>query len=501
MKLLTIGIDGGTKKIIEDMPMPFTQNLFSNSNFRELDEDLISRGWAEILTGENAPQNKAFYLAPCADGSYNFSYSYSKSDMVSASSSTPLWERLNELGVSVGLLNIPTTGPADQVNGFIVAGGGGGLKAGGPIPAGMVYPENFESVLKKNNYIFDIRLPGGTHTASEFLKKITAAEENQKNTFIELAKKVRPKFGFHCFRMTTEIQYLARYEIELLAENIKKSREKSIEFRPAKEIQKFLINHFKQLDNHIRNIFEELKPESYIFIGDHSTALFKHEGNIDVWLAREGYLSRMSKKRLFMSRASNFLKKKSKSFLRSTNLTEKSRKMAFRNPITRFSKSKTSAFGTFYEIGNFAGIFINDKERFGGPVKSEVTAKQLVNDICSKLNSDPTAISYGLKANPYRENFQNSAFQKFMPDIKIDKSDTIYFSGRRWEFIVNNPNLKPLDESLSEIRYPHSGVKGRDPLFVYSKNLENLFSDNDPNDLRVAYRLICRFFDHQKKHG
>ena len=77
MKLLVIGIDGGTRKIIDDMPMPFTQGLFARSASRDLDEDLISRGWAAILTGEHASTNKAFYLMPVAAGGLDFNASYS----------------------------------------------------------------------------------------------------------------------------------------------------------------------------------------------------------------------------------------------------------------------------------------------------------------------------------------------------------------------------------------------------------------------------------------
>src|SRR5690554_8220511 len=102
MKLLVIGIDGGTKSILEGMPMPFTQSLFKGAASKHLEEDLISRGWAEALTGEHASTNKGFYLMPCADGSYDFSGSYSKSDMVSASSNKAIWNLLNENGVSVG---------------------------------------------------------------------------------------------------------------------------------------------------------------------------------------------------------------------------------------------------------------------------------------------------------------------------------------------------------------------------------------------------------------
>jgi predicted AlkP superfamily phosphohydrolase/phosphomutase len=491
MKLLVIGIDGGTKEIIEGMPMPFTQSLFKDSISKNLDEDLISRGWAEALTGEHAASNKAFYLMPCADGSYDFSASYSKSDMVSASTNKTIWKRLNDSNVSVGIVNVPTTGPADDVNGFIIAGGGGGVKATGGVPDGMVYPPKYKGVLEKNNYVFDVRLPGGETTVSGFLKKIGQAERVQKDTFVELSKIENPQFGFHCFRITTEVQYLARYEIDRCIKKISECKERGVNFEPSTELEKNLVNHYKGLDESIKSIFKELNPENYLFIGDHSTALFEHEGNLDVWLSDNGYLNKLSRQEVFIQRAWRFL-----NFKVLTILGKKLKPKAtlVRRPITRFSRRKSQAFGTFYDSGNFAGIFINDKDRFGGPVKSHQSSNELVRKICKDFNADSTAVRFGLEAKPYRALHDGAPYQHLMPDIKIHKPDSIYFSSRRWKFVTENPNLKPLEENLQGIRYPHAGSKGSDPLFVYSKGLEPLIIDGDPNDLRLAYRLISRFF-------
>ncbi|MEW8138593.1 MAG: hypothetical protein AB2761_16165 [Candidatus Thiodiazotropha endolucinida] len=57
MDFLVIGINGGTKEIIDNMPMPFTQSLFKGAGYKILEEDLISRGWAEALTGCHASEN------------------------------------------------------------------------------------------------------------------------------------------------------------------------------------------------------------------------------------------------------------------------------------------------------------------------------------------------------------------------------------------------------------------------------------------------------------
>lgn len=488
MKLLVIGIDGGTQEILEGMPMPFTQKLLAESKSRALKEDLLTRGWAQILTGEHASENKSFYLMPPCNKSYNFVQAYSKNDMLNAGNSDPLWMRLNNMGVSIGLLNIPTTGPADKVNGFIVAGGGGGLSPSGKIATEMVYPPENAVVLKEKKYVFDIRLPGGAKTVSEFFDKITQAQDVQKDTFLKLALRDKIDFGFHCFRMTTEIQYLARYEIQNCIEQISKAKLQGQEYKPQNPIHKALIKHYSQLDSAIKEFFESLTPENYFFVADHSTSLYELEGNIDVWLEERGYLRLMSRSELFIYKVG----RKLNDVLREWKLLKPL--PPFRKPMTRFLKGKTKAFGSFYDTGNFAGIFINDN-RFGGPVKSQVEANRLVDEICQQFNQSTAAKKYELFAKPYRRTFKGAKYQHLMADIQIEKPDTVYFSGRHWHFMRENPNLKPMTEDLSGIRYPYTGLKGRAPLFVYSPNLENYISKNDPNDLRTAYRMICRYFE------
>ena len=165
-----------------------------------------------------------------------------------------------------------------------------------------------------------------------------------------------------------------------------------------------------------------------------------------------------------------------------------------REMITQFKPSETKAFGTFFDSGNFAGIFINDSKRFSGPVNQQDIDK-MVDEICSKFNADSETQMHNLKAVPYRNQYKSSKFFELMPDIQILKPDTTYCSGRNWSFISENPNLKPFKDTLEGVLYPHTGLKGTDPLFVYSKNLETCIDNNDPSDLRMAYQLIRRFFE------
>jgi len=494
MELLVVGIDGGTKDIIEGMPMPFTQSLFEKSGSKTLNEDLISRGWAEVLTGCHASENKGFYLMPFADHSYDFSGSYSKKDMTSSSHNPPLWTMLNKKDVSVGIMNVPTTGPVDSVNGFMVAGGGGGLNPGADLPPGMFFPESSKSILLKNEYVFDVRLPGGASTVSSFIKKIGDAELKQKNTFIELVDLENPDFGFHCFRITTEVQYLARYEIDRCIKGIQKAKARGEEFKPENSVQQSIIEHYRKLDENIESIFDQVNPKQFLFVGDHSTSLFKFEGNVDVWLQDKGFLERSAKWQRVVERLRGIVKSKLSKILKPVGLLQAKKKGLVRRPITRFIGNRTVAFGSFYDTGNFAGIYINDEKRFGGPVKGSQEIGVLVEKICMEFNSDPVIQSYGMFARAYRSSFEDSDFYEIMPDIKIEKPDTIYFSGRKWQFISENFNLKPFSESLEGVKYPFTGVKGADPLFVYSEGLAEFVDENDPNDLRMAYNMIERYF-------
>jgi hypothetical protein len=302
-----------------------------------------------------------------------------------------------------------------------------------------------------------------------------------------------PDLAFHCFRITTEVQYLARAEIASCIQAIKDADDAGSAYVAANSVHRKIIEHYQRLDESIREIFEELQPENYLFVADHSASIFEYEGNVDIWLEAKGYLHGENILEEYWRKISKLGRKLLNKLLVEVGLAKPP--VLIRRPLSKFSARKTKAFGTFYDTGNFAGIFINDQDRFGGDIKNTIEVDNLVNEICEKFNSDAQVIEHSMSARPYRRNFSGAKFQRLMPDIKIDKPDTIYFSSRRPEFICPNPNLKTLQESLENIRYPHTGLKGSDPLFVYSRSLEECIAEDDPNDLRLAYRMICRFFN------
>ncbi|AAZ97741.1 hypothetical protein Tbd_1788 [Thiobacillus denitrificans ATCC 25259] len=144
MRLLVIGIDGADRRVVDGMPMPFLQRLLADGTHYFAEVDLFSRGWAEIFTGKHGIDTGAFYNRPACTGRYEFTQHFNLNSLDANRTVRPIWQDLNDKGFRVGVMNIPTTLPAPPVEGFFVAGAGGGEREkrqqfhppGGLLPAG-----------------------------------------------------------------------------------------------------------------------------------------------------------------------------------------------------------------------------------------------------------------------------------------------------------------------------------------------------------------------------
>jgi predicted AlkP superfamily phosphohydrolase/phosphomutase len=127
MKLLTIGMDGVHADTFNRGWTPFIKSLIDGGHGLTLHEDLISRGWSEIMFGKHAYDTGALYEGPLMASSPKWSDKFKLEDVPAIGVDTkPIWQVLNERGYRVGIMNIPTTFPAPKVDGFFVSGGGGG---------------------------------------------------------------------------------------------------------------------------------------------------------------------------------------------------------------------------------------------------------------------------------------------------------------------------------------------------------------------------------------
>ena len=477
MKLLALGIDDADARILKKMDMPFMQQLMTQNTEILLEEDILSRGWAEFYTGKHARDTGAFYDYPLLGKSYNKSQKFGTSML--PHNTVPLWDLLSQRGYRVGVMNVPTTMPAQNVNGFMVAGGGGGLNKLKQVQQGLCYPESVMEGLKSRSYIVDIRLTtSGISELPDFFRQFTQMVHKRTENFIDLCKKHKTDFSFIAYRALANIQFLGMSEMEYLFQSQYQPEgnpndPNSIYFRG--QLQKF----YSFFDECIKNIFQELEPKNFILFSDHGKVPYLYNLNYNEFVKSIG----LQKANPFYSVAAKRFPAKIKRWLRSVPGRKAT---ALYLP---FSMEQTKVFA----LDLINGIYINDYERFGGPVSSAGQAKDLIRIICREFNGCDEAKKHGMSALPYRERFLNAKFADFLPDVWVEKPDTMRPFGPGRQFVEKNPHYRHITNLTDVYDDNWTGIKGRHPLFVVSKAAADDNGDIRGN-LTAGYDLINRMF-------
>lgn len=479
MKLLIYGLDGGDLEIMNIFKdqMPFFQKFLSDNKSIELEEDLINRGWVEILTGKYGKDTRGFYMAPKLDGTHSCATSFNMKVVEGDENIVPLWELAENKDIPYLIMNVPTTTPVPETkNGIVVGSAGGGLNKIVGIPDILVSDDKTKKYLEDNNYIVDIRIPNDEiETTEELFERVSEKELKRTECFIELSKRNKTEFGFLVNRGNTIVEYLCRSVIEEY-KNAKLNGEKCDSW-----VVPYLERHFKELDNQIKSLYKELNPEHFIITADHSIVPSKYWANVNPFLIENKFL--LPKKG---SKGINNLKKIAKKLLgNSVKKVSKNITPNLKNTFSEYDWSKSLAFGHTY----IPGIFVNDSKRFNGPVNTE-DLEHLVNDICNTFNNIPKKERLSMTAVPYRSKRTNGKFSDWLPDIKLEGSEGIFFHSDLKNLVEPNRFYGEIPKELSEVKYnPFTGDKGPNPILVSSKESIEYINKDDPHDLTLVYKI------------
>ncbi len=481
MKILTIGLDGGDQRIIRAMPMPNLHNFLDQNVCLNIEEDLWSRGWAKILCGLPGHESGAYYAKPLLDGTHNTTAKFSVSDYEASPDIQTLWVMLNKDGYSVGFMNVPSMMPAPVVNGFVVSGGGAGAATSGKstIPEQACHPRETRKLLEENGYMLDLRtVSSGIKDINLFFDQLLIMTRLRTDTFVKLQECFNVEYGFIAYMAFNRVQNLAMSEIEALIEN-KNS--------PSNPFQEKLLGFYAQMDEKLGKLLAEIAPEHVMLVSDHGQSPKLYSVNINDWLKKTGY-------QIHQAQSVSFIKQTAKSIARFMP-------QSLKNSISRSApglKSKivegisanwvqTKAFSVRY----IPGIYINDKERFNGPLANGETIEATTREIIDRFNKDSQVKEHGFTARAYRSELGHAKYQALLPDIWIDHPDT-YFFEQHGSFIEPNKDYGPIQSLEQVVRDMYTGIKGSYPLLCVSPALADLVKNDDQRDLTLAYKLITR---------
>lgn len=487
MKVLMIGMDGVKAETFERGWTPFIKSLIDQGHSIDLNEDLISRGWSEIILGRHAISTGALYEGPLVDGSLTWTDKFKLADVSGLGESIkPIWQVLNERGYRVGVMNVPTTFPAPEVDGFFVSGGGGG----GPVSQDAVpeqcHPEGLASWLKGSGYIVDERLPSllgeqGLYQPDQFFDRLDLMNQKRTQTFVELAVEHSIDFGFVVYKsspVTTETLLLP--ELEKWEKGLPGVNEEFISSAS---------DFYRKLDGHIQSLIEAFPESKVILVSDHSMASRRYAVNANAFLVESGFQTRSSGKQgLF--RAIKSVKHLIPEPLKKRLKARPQIKSAYASMIT-FDARTTRAFSQSFSSGAH-GIYINDRERFGGPI-DPAEIESLVDEIVSRFNKHPESKRYGFRAERTFATSNSVAARKF-PDIVLNLPDGFQTSSLFPEFIreTSLPS-KPFDLRDTK-KDPRTVGKAHKPLAVSvheNWKLDGCVGD----DLTLIYQHLLNEFE------
>jgi predicted AlkP superfamily phosphohydrolase/phosphomutase len=487
MDLLVIGIDGGDRRILEALGLPVLQDLFDRHTHLAVEEDLWSRGWAEILSGQHGIDTGAFYNKPRLDGSHAFEQSYGTRHYEADPHVTPLWKRLEQLGHCAGFMNVPTTMSAPSLkDGFLVSGAGGGVGGGGEVgaPSDALSTDAIRVDLLRHDYILDTRFKAsGVHNTAAFFDLLKRMHRRRTAAYLDLCAHYAPTFGFLAYMSTTRVQYLAYSEIEdLLAHSA----------RPQNAFQERLLALYADLDAQVGRVVETLAPEHLMLVSDHGAAPRRHTVNVNPLLQDGGLQAVRGGEGEAMAASSGAAAVKALARKVLPGALLKRLKQSMPASVTdalggQVDWDRTQAFTGRY----VSGVYVNDARRFGGPV-AEGKVEDVTMRLVDLLNGSVLAREHGMRARPYRSVHAAARRADLLPDVWLDRDDTYFFEATG-PVVGTNPDYGPIGEDLGHItRDQFTGVKGRHPLFVVDADLARLVRDDDPRDLRLVYHLAER---------
>ena len=344
-KLILLGIDGGTWKLINPLKDEGWLPTFQELTDQGTEGTLISTippntypAWTSIFTGTNTGKHGIADIMIRKDNS-TFGAATSNNRMVDS-----VWRILSNFGLRSIVVNDPVTYPPEKINGVMTTG----LST----PFGsqnFVYPKELRDDLNRVAHSYECDIP------IDFDEMVAVNKNQAYEKLLEFAEKIAK-----CSL------YLARnYEWDVLA----------VIFTSTDRLQHFfwndiryVKNHYKWLDATVRE-FLELEPDANIIgVSDHGFGPLTKCFYINNWLSLLGLVKlEKSTLRSLMSRFNLTYQRIVQMLLRLklyqpvAKLTPRGIKR--RTPISNLEKKASIYYdkSIAYSLNTNGGIFINDK--------------------------------------------------------------------------------------------------------------------------------------------
>ncbi|MCF6156970.1 MAG: hypothetical protein E3K32_00030 [wastewater metagenome] len=270
-RTIVIGLDGTPYsllcKLTEQGACPNLSRLLSTGSLHEMKSShpaVSSVAWTSFMTGTNPAKHGIFGFVDRYPNTYDIYYPNSKHIM-----SRTIWDILRDYNKRSIVINVPSTYPASEMNGILIAG----FVAIDLVRA--TFPASVAPLLKEMDYKIDVSTELIHESKDRLLEDLFLTLEKRVHTILHFLKHET----FNLFiGVLTETDRLHHFFWE--------SHEESDE-----KYHRFFLDYYRIIDVFLGKVMEYVDDHTtLIILSDHGFCTLKHEVYINHWLREEGYL-------------------------------------------------------------------------------------------------------------------------------------------------------------------------------------------------------------------
>jgi predicted AlkP superfamily phosphohydrolase/phosphomutase len=271
-ELTIIGLDAATFDVIDPMieagELPNLKRVFDQGSrgvLRSTTHPLTTQAWTTMLTGVKAGRHGMWDFTERDETGYHLR-------LVNGSfrRAPAIWELLSATGRRVGVINVPFTWPAQELNGFFIAGLDAAARE-----YRMTYPESLAADMRDRyrDLLFD-HGPQLDKDGYVDPTKMRATIEQKLDCALWLSERFDPELLLVVFMAADHMQHYGWIEWE----------EKGLESRVAEV--------YRGLDDAVGSFLEFVGPDrDVLVVSDHGAGRMKGVVNLNAWLAQHGWLT------------------------------------------------------------------------------------------------------------------------------------------------------------------------------------------------------------------
>jgi predicted AlkP superfamily phosphohydrolase/phosphomutase len=269
-RAVLIGLDGTPCTLVEqftkDGTMPNMARLRAGGSLLQMDTsipDISSVAWTSFMTGANPGRHGIYGFLDVQPNSYRVYFPNSRHIK-----SETLWAVANRAGKRTIVINVPSTYPAQPLDGILVAG----FVAVDINKA--TYPASLVPRLQAMDYRIDVDARKVQQSHDALMDDVLVTLDRRVKLLLELYDK-EPWDLF--VGVVTETDRLQHFFMDAIAD-------------PAHKYHSAFRDFYRRVDAFIGQVAERLKDETLLIMSDHGFTPIKQQVYLNRWLVDNGYL-------------------------------------------------------------------------------------------------------------------------------------------------------------------------------------------------------------------